>query len=281
MAELEAEDLLRHAERTVPREVDTRRLRDRVALVVGGSGAIGQAIGHRLAEEGARVALTARTLERAATVTASIEARGAVARPYALDLAAPDDPDELVAAVERDLGPLAILVSAAGIQSFGTIFELSIEEWDRVFAVNVRGTYLVVRAAARRMRARRRGAIVTVSSIQGRIANPLYPHYAASKAAVISLTKSFAAALAPDGIRVNTVAPGMVDSPMWEEADREFARRLGLAPGEPRRRRIAQIPLGRPGTPADVAAAVAFLVSDDAAYVTGECVHVSGGDFML
>jgi NAD(P)-dependent dehydrogenase (short-subunit alcohol dehydrogenase family) len=113
------------------------------------------------------------------------------------------------------------------------------------------------------------------------VPNPLYPHYAASKAAVISLTKSFAAALAADGIRVNTVAPGMIDSPMWDEADREFARRLGLPEGEPRRRRISQIPLGRPGTPEDAAAAVAYLASDDAAYITGECLHVSGGDIML
>lgn len=257
------------------------RLGGRVALVAGGSGAIGRAIATRLAREGAIVAVTARDAGRAAATAATIVASGGVARGYTLDMAKPVDPAELVADVERELGPLAIAVSAAGIQSFGTIFELSIEEWDRIFAVNVRGTFLLLRAAARAMQPRRSGAIVTVSSVQGRVANPLYPHYAASKAAVISLTKSFAAAFASDGIRVNTVAPGMIDSPMWDEADREFARRLGLPPGEPRRRRIGQIPLGRPGTPDDVAAAVAYLVSDDAAYVTGECIHVSGGDIML
>ncbi len=250
-------------------------------MVTGGSGAIGRAVAFRLAAEGALVALTARDAERAESVAASIVGAGGVARGYALDLSTPLDPEDLVAAVERDLGPLSIIVAAAGIQSFGTIFEISVDEWDRIFAVNVRGTFLILRAAARTMRPRRTGAIVTVSSIQGRIANPLYPHYAASKAAIISLTKSFAAELAADGIRVNTVAPGMVDSPMWDEADREFARRLGVPRGEPRRRRIGQIPLGRPGTPEDVAAAVAYLVSDDAAYVTGECLHVSGGDFML
>jgi NAD(P)-dependent dehydrogenase (short-subunit alcohol dehydrogenase family) len=253
-----------------------------VALVTGGSGAIGRAVTVRLAREGARVAVTARDIARAETIAAAIDATGGVARGYALDLGAPDDPIELIAAVERDLdGPLAILVSAAGIQSFGSIFELAVVEWDRIFAVNVRGTFLALRAAARAMRPRRHGAIVTVSSVQGRVPNPLYPHYAASKAAVISLTKSFAAALAADGIRVNTVAPGMIDSPMWDEADREFARRLGLPEGEPRRRRISQIPLGRPGTPEDAAAAVAYLASDDAAYITGECLHVSGGDIML
>lgn len=259
-----------------------RRLEGRVAIVTGGSGAIGRAIALRLAQEGARVGVTARDAARARAVAAAIEAAGGVARGYALDIAAPEEPASLVSDAERDLGgPLEILVSAAGIQSFGSIFELPIDEWDRIFAVNVRGTFLLLRAAARAMRARGRGVIVTISSVQGRVANPLYPHYAASKAAVISLTKSFAAALAPDGIRVNTVAPGMIDSPMWDEADREFARRLGLPLGEPRRRRIGQIPLGRPGTPDDVAAAVAYLVSDDAAYVTGECLHVSGGDIML
>jgi NAD(P)-dependent dehydrogenase (short-subunit alcohol dehydrogenase family) len=259
-----------------------RRLEDRIAVVTGGSGAIGRAVAMRLAHEGARVAVTARDAGRARAVAEAIEAAGGLAKGYVLDISSAEEPASLIAAAEGDLdGPLEILVSAAGIQSFGSIFELPIDEWDRIFAVNVRGTFLLLRAAARAMRVRRRGAIVTISSVQGRIANPLYPHYAASKAAVISLTKSFAAALAADGIRVNSVAPGMIDSPMWDEADREFARRLGLPSGEPRRRRIGQIPLGRPGTPDDVAAAVAYLVSDDAAYVTGECLHVSGGDIML
>jgi NAD(P)-dependent dehydrogenase (short-subunit alcohol dehydrogenase family) len=125
------------------------------------------------------------------------------------------------------------------------------------------------------------GSIVTVASIQGRLGNPWFAHYSASKAAVLSLTKSYAVALAPHHVRVNSVAPGIIDAGLAHKANDELARLQGLPPGAPMARRVGQVPLGRAGTPEDVANAVLFLASDEADYITGECIHVCGGDVML
>jgi NAD(P)-dependent dehydrogenase (short-subunit alcohol dehydrogenase family) len=135
--------------------------------------------------------------------------------------------------------------------------------------------------AAQGMKERGRGTIINMASIMGRNGHPLYPHYAASKAAIISLTKSFALALAPYGIRVNSVGPGIVDTALWAQMDTEWAELEGLKPGEPKAQRIEQVPLRRAGTPEDVANAVAFLATDQASYITGECIHSSGGSLML
>jgi NAD(P)-dependent dehydrogenase (short-subunit alcohol dehydrogenase family) len=174
--------------------------------------------------------------------------------------------------------PYNAFVCNAGVQTFQRAVDVTVDEWDRVLDVNARGTLLSMQAAANMVAG---SAIVAISSIQGRIGGPYYPHYSASKAAVLSLAKSFALALAPSGIRVNTVAPGIIDTPLWGEADRRLSALKGVEPGAARAERISAVPLGRAGTPADVAAAVAFLVSDDSSYITGECIHVCGGDVML
>jgi NAD(P)-dependent dehydrogenase (short-subunit alcohol dehydrogenase family) len=174
--------------------------------------------------------------------------------------------------------PYEYFVCNAGVQTFQKAVDVTVAEWDRVLDINARGTLLSIQAAATMPAG---SAIVAMASIQGRLGGPYYPHYSASKAAVLSLVKSFALALAGNGIRVNAVAPGIIDTPLWDEADRRLSALKGEEPGMARAERIAAVPLGRAGTPADVAAAVSFLLSDDASYITGECIHVCGGDVML
>jgi NAD(P)-dependent dehydrogenase (short-subunit alcohol dehydrogenase family) len=240
------------------------------AVVTGAAQGIGAAIAARLASGGARVVVADIDLPGAEKTAAEI---GGDAEPMWLDVADPDS-------VAR-LGSLrfSLLVCNAGVQTFQRAVDVSVDEWDRVLDVNARGTMLTLQAGARAMRDG--GSVVAVASIQGRLGAPYYPHYAASKAAVISLVKSFALALAPRGIRVNAVAPGIVDTPLWDLADENLSRLRGVEPGAARKERIAAVPLGRAGTPEDVAAATSFLLSADASYITGECLHVCGGDVML
>jgi NAD(P)-dependent dehydrogenase (short-subunit alcohol dehydrogenase family) len=258
------------------------RLSGKVAVVTGAGGDIGRAIAVRLAREGAAVLATARREASVEATLAEISGDGGRARSLIIDITDPAGPPAIVAAAERELGAIPdVLVCCAGAQTFADIFELTVDEWDHVFDVNARGTFLTIQPVAEVMRAAGRGSIVTVASIQGRLGNRWFAHYAASKAAVLSLTKSFAVALAPVHVRVNAVAPGIIDAGLAHTANEELARIQGLPPGEPMRRRAAQVPLGRAGTPDDVANAVLFLASDEAGYITGECIHVCGGDVML
>lgn len=258
------------------------RLAGKVAVVTGAGGGIGHAIALRLAREGAAVLATARRESSLEGTLSAAADHGDRMEPLLLDITDPDGPAAIVPASEQAFGSVPdILVCCAGAQTFADIFELPVADWDHVFDVNARGTFLTIRPVAEAMRDLRRGSIVTVASIQGRLGNRWFAHYAASKAAVLSLTKSFAAALAPDHVRVNAVAPGIIDAGLAHVANEELARIQGLPPGEPMRQRVAQVPLGRAGTPDDVAAGVLFLASDEADYITGECIHVCGGDVML
>lgn len=258
----------------------TGKLSGRVAVVTGASGGIGRAIAVRLAREGAAVVATGRN-EAALEETAAAAAESIV-RPLIADITVPVAIESIVPYTLREFGSVPhILVSCAGVQTFGDLFDLPIEEWDHVFDVNARGTFMTLRHVSEAMKSVGRGSIVNVASIQARLGNRYFAHYSASKAAVLSLTKSFAVTLATQGVRVNAVAPGIIDAGLAKTADRELARIRGLPPGEPMRQRVAQIPLGRAGTPDEVASAVTFLASDDASYITGECIHVCGGDLMI
>ncbi len=259
-----------------------RRLDGRVAVVTGAGGDIGRAICVRLASEGATLIATDRTHDQASAAADAVESAGGHARPLAADVTRAEDLEKIVPfAVEQFGEAPSIAVCCAGIETFSDIFEMSTEEWDRVFDVNARGTFLTIRAVAPAMREAHHGSIVTIASIQGRLGSRYFANYSASKAAILSVTKSFAVTLAGDGVRVNAVAPGIVDTALWRAADTELARLRGLAPGEPRRQRVEQVPLKRAGTSEDVAAAVAFLASEDSSYITGECIHVCGGDLMI
>lgn len=256
----------------------------RVAVVTGGGQGIGAAVARRLADEGAHVLITDRNVAKAQEVARSIGPSAAAAEVDVVDadsVAALPDHAHTAFGATFDL-----LVCNAGIQTFQRGVDLPQNEWDAVLDVNARGLLFALQTAGRNMNAAEPGSsqapsVVAIASIQGRLPGPYYPHYSASKAAVLSLVKSFALELAPRGIRVNAVAPGIVDTELWERADVALSALRGEAPGAARARRIAAVPLQRPGTPEDVAAATSFLLSADAAYVTGECLHVCGGDVML
>jgi 3-oxoacyl-[acyl-carrier protein] reductase len=244
-----------------------RELEGRVALVTGGSRGIGAAVCAELAAAGAEVAVNYVSGKDAAEeVCAGIRAARGTAHAVAGDVATPEAAAELVARVEADVGPVAILVCNAGITRDNLIVKLTDDDWRSVIDTNLGGAFFTCRAVARPMLKRRAGAIVTMSSVVGVHGNAGQTNYAASKAGLIGLTKSLARELGSRGIRVNAIAPGYI-STVLTDALPETARTAILE----------QTPLGRLGEPQDVARAVRFLVSDAAAFVTGDVLAVDGG----
>ncbi|NAZ36684.1 L-iditol 2-dehydrogenase [Rubellimicrobium sp. CFH 75288] len=254
------------------------RLEGRIALVTGGARGIGRAICEAYLREGARVAVADR-LEAEARETAA--ALGPSAMPLALDVTDRDSLAAGVRAVEGAWGGIDILVNNAGIFNMAPLEEITPEDVRRQFDVNVAGTLFAAQAVVPGMRRRGRGgAIINLSSQAGRRGEPRVAVYCATKAAVISITQSLALELAPDGIRVNAVAPGVVDTPMWDHVDSLFARYEGRPPGEKKRLVGEAVPLGRMGRPEDIAGPCVFLASDEARYVTAQTLNVDGGNWM-
>jgi 3-oxoacyl-[acyl-carrier protein] reductase len=242
-------------------------LDDKVALVTGGSRGIGQAIAIELAAAGAAVAFTYKTgADGAAETQKQIEEHGGKGRAFACDVADFDAVQALVAEVTQSLGPITIAVNNAGITRDQLILRMKPQEFDDVVATNLRGTWNVCRAVARPMVKARWGRIINLSSVIAEMGNAGQSNYAATKGGVEALTRSLARELGSRNITVNAVAPGFIDT--------EMTQRLG---DDVRGALMAQIPLGRLGSVEDVAHAVRFLASDDAAYVTGQIIHVNGG----
>jgi 3-oxoacyl-[acyl-carrier protein] reductase len=244
-----------------------RELEGRVALVTGGSRGIGAAVCAELGAAGAEVVVNYASAAAAAeAVCTLVRGAGGTAHAVAGDVSTPEGAAGLVAHVESEIGPIAILVCNAGITRDNLIMKLTDDDWRSVIDTNLGGAFFTCRAVARPMLKRRGGAIVTVSSIVGVHGNAGQTNYAASKAGLIGLTKSLAKELGSRGIRVNAIAPGYI------------ATALTDALPEPARDAIlGQTPLGRLGEPEDVARAVRFLVSDAAAFVTGDVLAVDGG----
>ena len=249
------------------------RFSGRAVVVTGGAHGIGRASALRFASEGARVAVVDLRGDRAEQVAGECQAAGGHGHAYQADVS---DPDQVAATVEQitaDLGGIHVVHSNAGRLSAGSVLEVSLAEWQRIFAVNVTGMFLFARAVIPVMRAVGGGAIVTTGSISGMLGEPALAAYTASKAAVVNLTRQMAIDFAREGIRVNCVCPGWVDTGF---NDPQFEHDHLSAPD------IAEliertVPMGRQGLPEEMAAAVAFLASADASYITGQTLLVDGG----
>jgi len=241
-----------------------------VALVTGGSRGLGRTIALDLAATGHDVAVTARDVADAEAVAREIRAAQPGARALAVALEVRDAAAvaDAVERTEADLGPIGVLINNAGIQRLGTILEQTEADWDAVMDTNLKGAFLVAQAVARRMVARQGGCIVNVASAAGLIPFAGRVAYAAAKAGLLMLTRSLALELAPHGIRVNAVAPTFVETDLG---------RLTLDQPGVREALNARIPLGRVATPDDVAAAVRYLVSPGAGFITGTVLPVDGG----
>ncbi|HUI35145.1 MAG TPA: 3-oxoacyl-[acyl-carrier-protein] reductase [Stellaceae bacterium] len=237
------------------------------ALVTGASGGIGGAIARALHGQGAAVALAG---TREAALKSLAAELGDSAHVLTADLSQPDEPERLVKEAEAALGQIDILVSNAGITRDGLAMRMRDEDWQAVLEVNLTAGFRLIRAALRGMLRRRHGRIVSITSVVGVAGNPGQANYAASKAAIIGMSKSIAAEVATRGITVNCIAPGFIATAMTDALT-----------DEQRARGAAAIPMGRFGTPAEIAAAAVYLASAEAGYVTGQTLHVNGGMVMV
>ena len=240
-------------------------LNGKTALVTGASRGIGRAIALRLAEDGANVAVIyAGSADKAEAVVNEITALGVNAKAYRCNVADSAAVNETVKAVTNDLGKIDILVNNAGITRDGLMLRMKDEDFDAVLDTNLKGAFNMIRACYSGFIRKKSGRIINISSVSGIMGNAGQANYSASKAGVIGLTKSVARELASRGITCNAVAPGFIQTDMTEN----------LGDYNPL---LNSIPLGRMGKPEDIAAAVAFLASDSAAYITGEVLKVDGG----
>ncbi|MGI9507639.1 MAG: L-iditol 2-dehydrogenase [Geminicoccaceae bacterium] len=254
------------------------RLQGKVALVTGGARGIGRAICEAYAGEGAKV-VVADLLEQDAKETAAALGDNAMAVP--MDVTDLASIREGVAAVEAAWDGIDILVNNAGIFNMGPIEDVTVEDYRRQYDVNVGGTIFAIQAVVPGMKSRSKGGtIINFSSQAGRRGEPNIVLYCSAKAAVISVTQSLAMELAKDKIRVNAIAPGVIDTPMWDVVDGLFAKYENKPKGQKKREVGEAVPLGYMGKPDDVAGPCVFLASDDARYVTAQTINVDGGNWM-
>lgn len=252
----------------------------RIVLITGAAGGIGAACARRLAADGGRLVLAdldGPGVERLAGELGHVAVQADVTRQ--------PDIERMVDVAYQRWGRLDVLYNNAGVIQAKPLLELTEEDWDRVMTVNLRAVFFVLQAAARRMTGQDlipgsdlRGKLIQAASIAAyRGGLPLTAHYAASKAGVVSISRTAAQALAPHRITSNCICPGVVDTPMWAQLDADWTALEGWPKGEAWKRRVAGIPLGRPETSADVAGLVTFLASADSDYMTGQAVIVDGG----
>lgn len=239
---------------------------NRTALITGASRGIGRACAASLAAAGARVALAARNIDALEELAAALRAEGREAFAIALDLSSADSIKEAAARVAKDFGRIDILVNNAAITKDNLALRMKRDDWDAVLSTNLTGAFLMIQQVIPAMIRERWGRIVNISSIVGETGNAGQANYVASKAGLIGLTKSIAQEIASRNVTVNAVAPGFISTDMTQVLPQELKDKL-----------LAAIPLRRFGQPEDVAAAVRFLASDEAAYITGHVLDVNGG----
>ena len=247
----------------------TKRLQGRVALVTGSSRGIGKEIARVIAEAGAEVIVAARGLEGARATADEISGAGGRATPVTMDISDDESVVQTVDELKKAYDTIPLLVNNAGIVRDNLILRMKQHEWDDVIGTNLTGIYRLCRALVPSMVRARFGRIVNITSVVGRVGNPGQTNYAAAKAGVEGLTRSLARELSTRNITVNCVAPGFIDTDMTRDLSEDARERL-----------LSQVPMGRLGTPKDVASAVLFLLGDGASYVTGTTVDVNGGMYI-
>lgn len=256
------------------------KLAEKVAIVTGGAQGMGRAISLRYAAEGAKLIVADLNRAGAEAVAGEIEANGGEAIGIAIDVRVRAQAEAMVTAAVERFGGVDVLVNNAGVIKILPFLETSEADWDSIFDVNCKGMLFCSQAAARRMIEQRRGGkIVNLASQAGRRGEALVLAYCASKACVISMTQSMALALAEHKINVNGIAPGIVDTPLWIDVDKQFAKLLKMEVGEPKATFVKAIPLGRIEQPEDVTGAAVFLASADSDYVTQQTLNVDGGNW--
>lgn len=257
------------------------RFANKCVVITGASRGIGAAIARRFAREGASVLLSANE-SRVDEVAATISKTGGKAASFVADVADKESVTALFDAAETHFGGVDISVQNAGVITIAPIDELPEADWDKVLNVNTKGVFLCCQEAIRRMRRRKRGGrLINTASGQARQGFIFTPHYAASKFGVVGITQSLAKEVAKEGITVNAFCPGIIETDMWAYNDAAWGKLLGdYKPGELMAEWVRGIPMGRAGSGDDVAGLVAFLASDDAAYITGQTINVDGGLIM-
>ncbi|MCE1169831.1 3-oxoacyl-ACP reductase FabG [Azovibrio restrictus] len=244
-------------------------LQGQIALVTGASRGIGKAVALELARLGATVIGTATSPEGAGNISAYLAEAGAQGRGEVLEVRDQAQVDALISGIEKEIGPVSILVNNAGITRDNLAMRMKDEEWDAVIDTNLKAVFRLSKAVMRGMMKARSGRIINITSVVGHAGNPGQANYCAAKAGVAGMTRSLARELGSRNVTVNCVAPGFIDTDMTKVLSDEQKTSL-----------LGNIPLGRLGLPEDIAAAVAFLASPGAAYVTGTTVHVNGGMYM-
>jgi len=247
-------------------------LKGRVALVTGAARGIGAATARKLAADGARVAVLDLSEEQCAEAVAAIRGAGGEALAFGCDVSNAEQVERAVERIAAEWGRLDILVNNAGVTRDNLLFKMSEADWDTVMAIHLKGSFLCARAAQKPRVAQKYGKIVNLSSTSA-LGNRGQANYSAAKAGLQGFTKTLAIELGPFNINVNAIAPGFIDT----EMTRATAQRMGLDPEEYKKQRAAAIPLRRVGQPEDIANLVAFLVGDDAGFISGQVIYVNGG----
>lgn len=257
-------------------------LHGKTCLVTGAAGGIGGATAKRLAEHGAKVAVCDLNEQGAMEIAQAIITAGGVARACCGDVSLAEDVEKMVRQTVNVLGPIEVLVNTVGISEIRPFLETTEQQWDRTIRINLKSVYLTCKAVLPSMIKRRTGIIVNISSQSGKRGASWYADYCASKFAIIGLTQSLAREFAREGIRVNAVCPGVIETKLWNDAMWSgYARKHNLDPDKVKEAMLTNIPLGRFGTPEDVANVVLFLASDQGAYMTGQAINITGGSLMI
>jgi NAD(P)-dependent dehydrogenase (short-subunit alcohol dehydrogenase family) len=253
--------------------------KDAVALVTGAAGAIGKGIAADFCRRGAKVFITDLDAKAVDAAAKEISAAGGTCAGLAADVTRADHVQDVVAAAVKAFGGrIDILVNVAGIVGQGKVEDLTEQEWDRMFAVNCKGTFLFIKHVVPLMKARKRGKIINFSSKSGKTGSALMAHYSAAKAAIIGLTQALAFELADHGITVNCLCPGIVENTgVWSHVSAGYIQNLAMPRDEVVRKFTAKVPLGRLASIADIVAVTRFLASDGADYMTGQAINVTGG----